>query len=134
MNEEHSEYYKKMMGILDEQIEDVEKPPKFLTEGQMQEIKRERKISKTKLLEELKEKFPYSDVPFNRFRDRDPIQYSKLVSTKDLKVAEFVLKWEHVHGKRIHKNMAWELLTQIKENGSISDSMLLELEKKYKEK
>ena len=53
MNEEHSEYYKKMMGILDEQIENVEKPPKFLTEEQVQNIKIEKKISKTKLLEQL---------------------------------------------------------------------------------
>ena len=133
MNEEHSEYYKKMMGILDEQIEDVEKPPKFLTEEQVQNIKIEKKISKTKLLEQLKEKYPYSDVPFNRFRDRDPRQYSKLVSTKDLKVAEFVLKWEHEHKKRIHKNMAWELLTAMKENKIISEEFLEVIDKKFQD-
>ena len=122
-----------MLETLDKQIEDAQEPPKF-SDKSNQNIKIEEKVTKTKLLEELKEKYPYGDSPFKKFRDRDPRQYSKLVSTKDLNVAEFVLKWEHDHNKRIHKNMAWELLTKIKEESTISDSFLQELEKKFEEK
>lgn len=121
------------MGILDEQLEAAKRSPKFLTSKKIQKIKVEKKVSKYKLLEQLKEKYPYGDTPFNKYQDRDLRQYSKLVSTKDLKVAEFVLKWEHEHGKRVHKNLAWELLTKIKEE-TISDSFLQELEKKFEEK
>ena len=122
-----------MLETLNKQIADAKKAPKF-TDKSNQNIEIKEKVTKTKLLEELKEKYPYGDSPFNKFRDRDPRQYSKLVSTKDLKVAEFVLKWEHDHNKRIHKNMAWELLTKIKEEGTISDSFLQELVKKFEEK
>ena len=122
-----------MLETLDKQIADAKEPPKF-TDKSNQNFEIKEKVTKTKLLQELKEKYPYSDSPFNKFRDRDPRQYSKLVSTKDLNVAEFVLRWEHVHGKRIHKNMAWELLTKIKEEDTISNSFLQELEKKFEEK
>jgi len=121
------------MRILDAQIEDAKKSPKFLTAEERQKIIVEEKISKTKLLEQLKEKYPYFDVPFNRYRDRDPRQYSRLVSTKDLRVAEFVLKWEFEHKHRIHKNMAWELLTERKKNGEISDEFLKIIEEKFHE-
>ena len=133
MDGNHSEYYKKMMGVLGEQLEDAEKSPKFLTQEEKEKIKTEEKVSKTKLLDQLKEKYPYSDAPFNRYRDRDQRQYSKLVSTKDLKVAELVLKWEHEHKHRIHKNMAWELLTEQKNKGEISDEFLKIIEKKFQE-
>lgn len=123
-----------MMGILNEQLEDAKKSPKFMTPKESKKIIVDEKISKSKLLEQLKEKYPYVDSPFKKYRDRDLIQYSKLVSTKDLRIAEFVLKWEHEHGKRIHKNLAWELLTKIKEDESISDSFLQEVEKKFEEK
>ena len=122
------------MGSLDQQIEDAKESPKFLSEEEAKKIEIEEKISKTKLLDQLKEKYPHSDVPFNRFRDRDQMQYSKLVSTKDLKVAEFVLKWEHENKKRIHKNMAWELLTRIKEEKEISDEFLNDLLEKFQNK
>ena len=120
-----------MMGILDKQIEDAKKSPKFMTSKESQKIRVEEKVTKSKLLEQLKEKYPYGDSPFNKYRDRDPRQYSKLVSTRDLKIAEFVLKWEHEHGKRIHKNMAWEILTEIKEKNFVSDEIFKKLERKY---
>ena len=107
--------------LLDKQLLVLGRRPKF--QGQ----------SKTSKLEDLKKKYPHGDKPFNRYRDRDPYQYHKLVSTKDLKVAEFVLKWECDNDKRIHKNMAWELLTERKQNNSISDEFLKMMNEKYKE-
>ena len=91
------------------------------------------KISKASKLRELKKKYPYFDSQFNRVRDRDERQYSKLVSTIDLKVAEFVLKWEHEHKKRIRKDMTWELLTERKDDGWISVELLEKMNKKYEE-
>lgn len=85
------------------------------------------KYTKKDHLDELKEKYPHPTGKWG-YNDRDERQYSKLVSTKELNVAEFVLKWEFVHQHRIHKNMAWELLTERKENGSISDEFLKQIE------
>ena len=44
---------------------------------------------------------------------------------------EFVLKWEYEHDKRIHKDMAWELLTELKQNNSISDEFSKMINEKY---
>jgi hypothetical protein len=131
MDEEQSEYFKKMNEVLDRQIREVEEPARYTSAESCENYETEERISKGEVLEKLKEKYPYSDVPFNRYRDRDPRQYSKLVSTKELNVAEFVLKWEHGHKKRIHKNMAWELLTERKNNEKISDEFLKNINLKY---
>jgi len=78
------------------------------------ESKSEQPIStgtKTSQLNKLKSKYPYYDSKFDKFRDRTDIQYHLLVSTKNLKVAEFVLRWEHNHKQRIAKKTASEILT-----------------------
>ena len=81
---------------------------------------------------DLKIKYPYVNSSHNPFRDRDQLkQYWKLVSTKNLKIAEFVLKWEHVHEKRIHRDKVWELLTEIKEKRNVSDKFLQGILEKY---
>jgi hypothetical protein len=59
------------------------------------------------------------------------IQYSKLVSREELNIAEFVLKWEFEHSHRIHKNMAWKLLTKIKEKNFVSKESFKRIEVKY---
>jgi hypothetical protein len=133
MDEEQSEYYKKMMEVLDRQVREVEEPTRYTTADACENYEPEERVSKKTLLNKLKEKYPYSDAPFQKYKDRDERQYSKLVSTKELNVAEFILKWEHDHGHRIHKNMAWELLTERKNNGSISDEFLKIIKLKFKE-
>jgi hypothetical protein len=133
MDEEQSEYYKKMMEVLDRQVREVEEPARYSSIESCENYETEERVSKTALLKKLKEKYPYSDAPFQKYKDRDERQYSKLVSTKELNVAEFILKWEHEHGHRIHKNMAWELLTERKNKGSISDEFLKIIEKKFQE-
>ena len=104
-------------------------------QAEMKKINNIKRLSKEKksLLEELKQKYPYKDSPFNKYRDRDPIfQYHKLVSTKNLRIAEFVLKHEHESGQRIHKDMAQKLLTELKRNGDVSDEFLQNLVKEFK--
>lgn len=139
-------YHDEMMRKLERQLEEANEPPKYSSENYQEEetsvierlrefnyneIKTE-KISKSSILENLKIKYPHVKSQFNPRRDRDQMkQYWKLVSTKNLKVAEFVLKWEQIHEKRIHKDMAWELLTEIKNNGDVSDKFLEDILKKY---
>lgn len=148
---ESKKYYNDQMNSLDRQIKSIEEKLDLSLENssdfnQEEEhftiIERLRSFkyhkpnskepSKSSKLADLKIKYPYVESPRNPFRDRDQYkQYWKLVSTKNLKVAEFVLRWEHVHKKRIHKNMAWELLTEIKEKGEVSDEFLKRVHKKY---
>lgn len=66
--------------------------------------------SRTAQINVLKEKYPVIPSPFDRYRDRSKFDYWKLVSIKNLKIAEFVLKWEHEHRQRISKKWANELL------------------------
>lgn len=66
--------------------------------------------SKTAQLNALKEKYPVVPSPFDRYRDRTKFDYWKLVSIKNLKIAEFVLKWEHDHRQRISRKWAYELI------------------------
>ncbi len=66
--------------------------------------------SKTAQLNALKEKHPVAPSSFDRYRDRTKFDYWKLVSIKNLKIAEFVLKWEHNHRQRISKKWAYELI------------------------
>ncbi len=66
--------------------------------------------SKTAQLNALKEKYPVVPSPFDRYRDRTKFDYWKLVSIKNLRVAEFVLKWEHDHRQRISRKWAYELI------------------------
>ena len=66
--------------------------------------------SKTAQLNTLKEKHPVVPSPFDRYRDRTQFDYWKLVSIKNLKIAAFVLKWEHDHRQRISKKWAYELI------------------------
>ena len=139
-------YHDEMMRKLERQLEEANEPPKYSSENFQEEepsvIERLReynyneietkKLSKSSMLENLKIKYPYVDSPRNPYRDRDQMkQYWKLVSTKNLKVAEFVLKWEHVHEKRIHKDMAWELLTEIIKNEYVSDNFFQYILEKY---
>jgi hypothetical protein len=147
---ESKKYYNEQMNILDRQIKNIEEKPyialenlsNFNQEESFTIIERLRSFkyhkpnskepSKSSKLAALKIKYPYVESLRNPFRDRDQYkQYWKLVSTKDLKVAEFVLKWEHEHEKRIHKDMAWELLTEIKEKGEVLDEFLEGVHKKY---
>ena len=149
MNEENNEYYEKMMDALERQIREVKENTEYSTAESSNEDNEElstierlrkykkkpkpKKISKKSLLEELKQQYPYKDSPFNKYRDRDPIfQYHKLVSTKNLRIAEFVLKHEHESGQRIHKDMAQKLLTELKRNGDVSDEFLQNLVKEFK--
>jgi hypothetical protein len=144
-------YHEEIIKKLEKQIQDAEEDPKYssintddLTQEQKSskileqlrefnydqlEIKEPSKSSK---LKNLKIKYPYVPSPHNPYRDRDQFkQYWPLVSTKNLKTAEFVLKWEHEHEKRIHKDMAWEILTEIKKNGDVSDEFLENIHKKF---
>lgn len=129
---ESSDYFKKLMNSLDEQIKKTDEPQKFKEHGTYTIEESEKTISKKKILDELKKKYPYSDVPFNKVRDREQIQYRLLVTPKNLLVAEFVLKWEFEHQQRIHKKMAWKLLTELKEKNQVSveflDQLLVEFE------
>ena len=90
------------------------------------------KISKASELRELKKEYPHSDNKWS-YGDRDERQYSKLVSTRELNVAEFVLKWEHEHKKRIPDKMARELLTERKDTGWISIEFMEKMKQKYEE-
>ena len=91
-------------------------------------------ISKKNQLENLKKKYPFVKSPFNPVRDRDKLkQFWSLVSTKEMNVAEFVLKWECEHKKRIHKHMAWKLLTERKDKGKISDEFLSKIHEEFEE-
>jgi hypothetical protein len=153
-DEESKKYYDKMIEALEKQIRDADEEPKYSSIENSTDIdeqlepnstierirvsrnhkSRSENSSKTSKLNDLKTKYPHAYSSFNQYRDRDPIkQYHKLVSTKDLKIAEFVLKWEHEHGKRIHKYMAWELLTEFKQNNSVSDEFLKRINQKYEE-
>ncbi len=89
------------------------------------------KISKKIQLENLKKKYPFVKSPWNESRDRDQVKQYWPLTRADTNHCEFVLKWEHDHEKRIHKDMAWELLTEIKKNGKVSDEYLEEIHKKY---
>jgi hypothetical protein len=140
---EHSEFYKKMMEVYDRQIAKAEEPMQFseikfseINESNSDDVKTPRKttkekkprpVSKTQLLNQLKEKYPFHQSDYNKYRDRTPFQYHKLVSTKNLVIAEFVLKWEHVKKKRIHKNMAWKIFTQLQTNDEITNEFLTSL-------
>lgn len=62
-------------------------------------------------LNRLKAKYPYFSSSFRKDQDRDEIQYEKLISTNDLRIAKFVLMWENKHMKRISKEWACEMLT-----------------------
>ena len=146
---ESKKYYNNQMNILDKQIKNIEENPGLhldntddFNQEELTVIEQLRDFeyyeldskdpSKSSKLADLKIKYPYVESSRDPFRDRDQYkQYWKLVSTKHLKVAEYVLKWEHVHEKRIHKDMAWELLTEIKEKGEVSDEFLEEIHKKY---
>ena len=128
---EHSEYFKKLMNDLQTQIDKTAEPQKFKSPGTYEIVSSEKKISKKKLLEKLLEKYPYTNSKFDKINDRDQIQYRLLVSTKNLLVAEFVLKWECENKKRIPKKLAWEILTKVKNNESINLEFLNQLKQKY---
>jgi hypothetical protein len=80
---------------------------------------------------DLKRKYPYVESQRIPSRDRVQSQYWRLISGEDMKVTEFVLKWEYVHEKRIHKNMAWELLTEMNKKRKVSDEWLEKVYGKY---
>ena len=150
---ESKKYYDKLIESLEKQIRDAEEDQKYSSienkidiveqyesPSTIERIRVSRNYkpkfqgqTKTSKLEDLKNKYPHGNKPFNRYRDREELQYHKLVSTKDLKVAEFVLKWECEYDKRIHKDMAWELLTELKQNNSVSDEFLKRVNEKYEE-
>ena len=151
---EHSEFYKKMMEAYDRQIREIEQPTKYSSaestndddfesnddsrpEKEKHEKPKRKKnnkpISKAQKLRELKEKYPYHSSEYKRYEDRDPLQYHKLVSTKNLIIAEFVLKWEHLKKKRIHKNMAWKILTELQNTDEITDEFLNSLLEEFDE-
>ena len=109
---EVEDFFNKNMEWFEKQIKNINEPPDsslentgdidFQEEGpstieRLRKYAREsksEKISKISILNNLKKKYPYFDSKFNQHRDRNERQYSKLVSTKNLKVSEFVLKWE----------------------------------------
>ena len=146
---ESEKYYKKQMDAIDIQIKNIGQIPNHILEKQsnfenqekslstIERLKKyknshePKKISKKVQLENLKKKYPFVKTPFNKFRDRDQFkQYWPLTGTKNFKITEFVLKWESVHGKRIHKDMAQEILTD-KKKMEISDEYLEKIYKKY---
>ncbi len=142
---ESNDYFEDVMRTLERQIKEIDEPTKYSSaessydshedSSTFNQIRKERKskvakITKKSQLEELKKKYPHSGSKW-AYGDRDQIQYSKLVSTKELNVAEFVLKWEYDHQHRIHKNIAWELLTERKGNGIISDEFLKSIKLKF---
>ena len=146
---ESKKYYKKQMDAIDIQIKNIGQIPNHILEKQsnfenqekslstIERLKKyknshePKKISKKVQLENLKKKYPFVKTPFNKFRDRDQFkQYWPLTGTKNFKITEFVLKWESVHGKRIHKDMAQEILTD-KKKMEISDEYLEKIYKKY---
>lgn len=147
---ESTKYYNDQMNFIDKQIKNLEKKSDYYLENTtdlnhqkkpLTTIERLRKymnspkpekISKKSQLENLKKKYPFVKSPFNKFQDRDQFkQYWPLTSGKNMKIAEFVLKWECEHKKRIHTHMATELLTEWKEKGEVSDEYLEEIHKKY---
>jgi hypothetical protein len=88
----------------------VDKYPQRIEASNQLERKNEN-LTKTMQLEKLKERYPYYKTKFNSRTDRSLEQYSKLVSTQNLKIAEYVLKWEHDNKQKISKNLAREILS-----------------------
>jgi len=95
-----SDCFKKNPSFKDEFIERQKPKPRIIDES-----------TKTARLRRLKEKYPYTPTEFNPKTDRTLFQYNKLVSTKNLKVAEYVLKWEYQNKKRISKQMASQIIS-----------------------
>ena len=146
-NNEVHESVNKELEKLEQRIREANEPPKYSTEPinfetdekkptTIERLKKytkkltPQKISKASQLRKLKIKYPHPNGAWG-YKDRDERQYSKLVSTIELHVAEFVLKWEYEHQHRIHKDLAWELLTERIDNGKISDEFLEKMSQKY---
>ena len=144
---ESKKFYNKEMEYLVRQIKNAEEQPKYSTEPINYEIQKGKpttierlkkyaekitvqKISKTFQLKKLKEKYPHPSGIWE-YNDRNERQYGKLVSTKELNIAEFVLKWKYEHQHRIHKYMPWELLTERLENIKTSNEFLSKVEIKF---
>ena len=145
---ESEKYYKKQMDAIDMQIKNIGQIPNYALDKSSNFENQEKplstverlkkcqndidieKITKSSLLKKLKKKYPHPSGRWG-YADRNERQYGQLVSTKELNVAEFVLKWEFEHQHRIPDMLARRLLTERIYFEKISNGFLDKMSNEY---